>query len=60
MDNSKSGSSSIQGKVTIEIKQPQVQLYVVPQLYPVEPPVKSRRKKIKKMRKNKKASQMEG
>lgn len=60
MDNSKPGSSSLQGKETIEIKLPQVQLFVVPQLYPAEPPVKSRRKKNKKMKKNKKASQMEG
>jgi len=42
MDNSKPGSSSLQGKETIEIKLPQVQLFVVPQLYPIEPPVKSR------------------
>jgi hypothetical protein len=53
MDNSKPGSSSLQNKETIEIKLPQVQLFVVPQLYPIEPPVKSR-KKIKKNAKKKK------
>jgi hypothetical protein len=58
MDNSKPGSSSLQGKETIEIKLIQVQLFVVPQLYPIEPPVKSSIKKIKKMQKNKIASTM--
>lgn len=60
MDNSKAGSSSLQDKVTIEIKLLQVQLFVVPQLYPIEPLVKSSRKSLKKMQKNKKASRMGG
>jgi len=56
---SKSGPSSLQGKETIDNKLLQVQLYVVPQLYPVVPSVKSRKKNKKKCRKNQIASTME-
>ena len=57
---SKSGYSSLQGKETIDNKLLQVQLFVVPQLYPVVPSVKSRKKNKKKCRKNQIASTMGG
>jgi hypothetical protein len=48
---SKSGSSSLQGKETIDNKLPQVQLFVVPQLYPIVPSINSRKKNKKNVEK---------
>jgi hypothetical protein len=48
---SKSGCSSLQDKETIVNKSLQVQLFVVPQLYPIGLSVKSRKKKKKNIEK---------
>ncbi|OUL62602.1 hypothetical protein B8T70_09140 [Flavobacterium sp. AJR] len=52
-NNSKSGTSSLQGKETIDNQLLQVQLFVVPQLYPAVPSTKSRKKMQKNVEKNK-------